>query len=160
MPARSAPIRSAGPPASGRVRAAELTADHVRWLAWHEAGSHALVGRDVRDLGDSILLHDPTDREPFWNRLTAIAWPSASAAFDRRLTEAMALFAGLDRIPHVWPMPGYDEPADLVERLTAHGFEDHGRGMLMLLDPDRTRDPPRPDRDPDVTVERMHHLAG
>ena len=50
------------------------------------------------------------------------------AAFDRRLTEALALFAGLDRIPHVWPMPGFDEPADLTARLLANGFEDHGGG--------------------------------
>ena len=35
-----------------------------------------------------------------------VAWPATPAAFDRRLTEALALFAGLDRIPHVWPMPG------------------------------------------------------
>ncbi len=159
MAAHRDPLRPREPPVG--VRPSELTAEDVRWLAWHEARSHALVGREVRDLGDAILLHDPTDREPFWNRIAGIAWPSETAAFDRRLAEALALFAGLDRIPHVWPTPGYDEPADLVERLDAHGFEDHGRGMLMLLDPSRAAQCRDPGGVPSgVTIERFHRLRG
>ena len=77
-----------------------------------------MIGREVRDLGDAVLLHDASDREPFWNRLAGVDWPTGAAAFDRRLTEALALFAGLDRIPHVWPMPGYDEPPDLMFWIT------------------------------------------
>jgi ribosomal protein S18 acetylase RimI-like enzyme len=111
-----------------------VTAADSRWLAWHEARSHGLAGRDVRLLGDAVLLYDAADREPFWNRIAGIAWPAEPAAFDRRLTEVLALFAGLDRIPHVWPAPGYDEPEDLVERLIGHGFEDHGGGLMMVLD--------------------------
>jgi ribosomal protein S18 acetylase RimI-like enzyme len=142
-------------------RPGDITAADMRWLAWHEAGSHGLIGREVRDLGDAILLHDPTDREPFWNRLAGIAWPTSPSAFDRRLTEALALFAGLDRLPHVWPAPGFDEPADLVERLVANGFEDHGRGMLMALDPAAMAlrvDPPEGLHG--VTIERHHRLGG
>ncbi len=147
-----------GPRSAGRP--ADLTAPDVRWLALHEARSHALIGREVRDLGDAVLLHDATDREPFWNRMAGIAWPSAPAAFDRRLAEAYALFAGLDRIPHVWPMPGFDEPADLTARLLANGFIDHGGGLLMVVDPPRV--PPAPARptDPAITVERLHRLSG
>jgi ribosomal protein S18 acetylase RimI-like enzyme len=133
----------------------------MRWLAWHEAGSHGLIGREVRDLGDAILLHDSTDREPFWNRLAGIAWPTEPGAFDRRLAEALALFAGLDRLPHIWPAPGFDDPADLVERLLANGFEDHGRGMLMALDPAATSlqlDPPA--GVPGLRIERLHQLRG
>ncbi|HEX3428786.1 MAG TPA: GNAT family N-acetyltransferase [Candidatus Limnocylindrales bacterium] len=133
----------------------------MRWLAWHEAGSHGLIGREVRDLGDATLLYDATDREPFWNRLVGIDWPSAPDAFDRRLAEALALFAGLDRLPHVWPAPGFDGPPDLVERLLANGFEDHGRGMLMALDPaamDLAAEPP--DGESAITVERFHGLHG
>jgi ribosomal protein S18 acetylase RimI-like enzyme len=142
-------------------RPGDITAAEMRWLAWHEAGSHGLIGREVRDLGDAILLHDPTDREPFWNRLAGIAWPTASSAFDRRLTEALALFAGLDRLPHVWPAPGFDEPADLVERLVANGFEDHGRGMLMALDPAAmTLHVEPPEGLHGVTIERLHRLGG
>jgi ribosomal protein S18 acetylase RimI-like enzyme len=158
------------------VRPSELTRDDARWLAWHEACSHGLIGREVRNLRDAYLLHDPTDREPFWNRLAGIAWPRDGGAFDRRLTEALALFAGLDRMPHVWPMPGFDEPPDLVPRLLANGFEDHGGGMLMVLDrtagsggsgtsagsgtgggSDARGRPPHGDR---VTIERLHRLGG
>ena len=153
---RSAPGRGPGRPA-------DLTPADVRWLAWHEACAHAIVSREVRDLGDAWLLHDATDREPFWNRIAGIDWPAAPAAFDRRLTEMLALFAGLDRIPHVWPSPGFDAPPDLVARLLANGFVDHGGGMLMALDPARGN----PDeglasgRDvPNVTVERFHRLRG
>jgi ribosomal protein S18 acetylase RimI-like enzyme len=107
----------------------------ARWLARHEARCHAISGREVRELGDGVLLHDPTDREPFWNRLAGVGWPSAAGAFDHRLAEVIALFASLDRIPHIWPQPGLDEPADLAARLIGHGFADVGSGQLMGLDP-------------------------
>jgi ribosomal protein S18 acetylase RimI-like enzyme len=143
------------------ARPADLTSADVRWLAWHEAQSHALTSRDVRDLGDAWLLHDPTDHEPFWNRVAGLAWPSAPAAFDRRLMELYALFAGLDRIPHVWPSPGYDAPADLAARLIANGFVDRGGGVLMALDPGRAADAaPLPPLDADVQVERIHRRRG
>jgi ribosomal protein S18 acetylase RimI-like enzyme len=164
MAGRGASVRSvrrSESPASVPARPEDLTAADVRWLAWHEACSHGLIGREVRDLGDAVLLHDPTDREPFWNRLAGVAWPAGPAAFDRRLAEALALFAVLDRIPHVWPMPGFDEPADLAERLAANGFEDHGRGMFMVLDPPQAAlqlEPP--DGAGELTIERLHHLSG
>ena len=41
----------------------------MRRLLLHEARVHAIPGRDLRDLGDAILLHDPVETEPFWNRL-------------------------------------------------------------------------------------------
>jgi ribosomal protein S18 acetylase RimI-like enzyme len=118
-------------------RPTDITAEDSRWFAWHEASSHALSGREVRLLGDAVMLYDDADRDPFWNRVAGIEWPRESGAFDRRLAEIIALFAGLDRIPHVWPTPGYDEPPDLVARLLAHGFEDVGSGLIMVLDPDK-----------------------
>ena len=54
---------------------------------------HAIPNRDLRDLGDAILLHDPVETEPFWNRIEAIHWPAEPDAFDRRLTEILVLFA-------------------------------------------------------------------
>ena len=126
----------------------------------HEARSHALIGREVRDLGDAILLHDSTDREPFWNRLAGINWPAAAGAFDRRLTESLVLFAGLDRIPHIWPMPGFDGPSDLTARLLANGFEDHGGGLLMALDPARAVTRPVRHEGAGVSIERLHALSG
>lgn len=155
------PIRPAPAPVDRPGRPADLTPADVRWLAWHEAQCHALTSREVRDLGDAWLLHDVTDREPFWNRISGIAWPIEPAAFDTRLAETFALFAGLDRIPHVWPSPGYDQPADLVERLLANGFVDHGGGVLMALDPARAGAAPAPAfPGDDVTVERFHSLGG
>lgn len=150
---------TAPPPAR---RPATLDAVESRWLAWHEAWCHGLVGREVRKLGDGVLLHDPVDREPFWNRLAGIAWPDEPRAFDRRLAEVLGLFGSLDRIPHVWPLPGFDEPADLVARLLAHGFEDMGAGMLMAFDPAWPVPAPasRTGSVPSLTIERLHRTAG
>ena len=159
----AAPIRTG--PVVGSGRPADLTAADVRWLAWHEACAHASSTREVRDLGDAWLLYDESDREPFWNRVAGLAWPSKPAAFDRRLGELYALFAGLDRIPHVWPAPGYDAPPDLIARLLANGFVDHGGGRLMAIDPDRAAklagdDGPDRNPGPEVSIERLHRIAG
>jgi ribosomal protein S18 acetylase RimI-like enzyme len=151
--------------APGTGRPSELDPPTSRWLAWHEAMSHGLIGREIRPLGDGVLLYDATDREPFWNRVAGIAWPADAEAFDRRLTEVLALFASLDRIPHFWPLPGFDEPLDFVDRLLDAGFEDAGAGLMMALDPARF-DAGRGGRPADVpatrdiTVERIHRIAG
>lgn len=106
----------------------------VRALEVHEAHAHAIPGdRAVRDLGDAVLLHDPRDRDPFWNRVAAVRFPQGDDAFEHRLAELFALFAGLDRQPHVWGSPGYGTPADLGVRLQDHGFIEIGRGLTMLL---------------------------
>jgi hypothetical protein len=113
----------------------------LRRILVHEARVHALPGRRLRDLGDSLLLHDPLDPEPFWNRLEAVRWPSDPVAFERRLDELLVLFATLGRRPHVWAAPAWDSPTDLVGRLLEAGFEDIGPGLVMLLvDPDAPRD--------------------
>ncbi|HET9519483.1 MAG TPA: GNAT family N-acetyltransferase [Candidatus Limnocylindrales bacterium] len=147
--------------APGTGRPADIDAPQARWLAWHEAQTHGLIGREVRELGDGVLLHDQSDREPFWNRLAGIAWPAAPDAFDRRLAEAIAMFGVLDRIPHVWPSPGFDEPPDLVARLEANGFDDMGAGLLMALDVDLFRPGARSDgRAGTIAIHRFHHVAG
>jgi len=138
-----------------RISDAEL----AHRLVLHEARAQATPARQLRDLGDAWLVYDETDREPFWNRVAGIAWPAAPAAFDRRLTEILALFAGLDRIPHIWALPGFDEPADLTERLLTHGFVDQGGGYLLLLDPARAP-AAIPPSGPEITVERFHRLNG
>jgi ribosomal protein S18 acetylase RimI-like enzyme len=103
----------------------------VRRLLRHEALVHAVPNRVLRDLGDAFLLHDPTDAEPFWNRLEAVRFPSERAAFDRRLAEIGIQFATVGRQPHIWLLPPYDAPEDLFDRLVANGFEDAGAGHLM-----------------------------
>lgn len=135
----------------------ELAVEELRFLELHEARVHAIPGRRVRDLGDAVLLHDPIDREPFWNRLAGIRWPTDPRAFDRRLDEAITLFATLDRAPHIWPRPMLNEPPDLVRRLEAAGFTNQGGNLLMLRG---GSDAPPDDRPPaGVTVERLHALA-
>jgi ribosomal protein S18 acetylase RimI-like enzyme len=140
---------------------AGVDADVLRFLERHEARVHALPGRQLRDLGDSILLHDSLDREPFWNRVNAISWPDAAELFDRRVAEVMTLFATLDRVPHVWPREVLNEPRDLVARLIGHGFDDVGGGHLMVLgSADAALAAARRRPPPDVTVERSHLLVG
>jgi ribosomal protein S18 acetylase RimI-like enzyme len=105
----------------------------MRALELHETRAHAIPGRDVLELGHAVVLFDPRDADVFWNRMVSIRWPEDHARFDRHLTEALALFAGLGRRPHIWPSPVGSAPADLVDRLVADGFHDIGGGHLMLL---------------------------
>lgn len=151
---------SAGPPCWG------LDEDAFRFLELHETRAHALGGRRIRDLGDAVLLFSPRDREPFFNRLAAVRWPDDRDSFDRRLAEAIALFAGLDRRPHVWTPSAFGRPADLRARLVAHGFSDTDGGYIMVLvhPPAAGRDPVGPGGDPaepgwtappDVSLERL-----
>ena len=86
-----------------------------------------------------ILLFDPIDPEPFWNRAEAIRWPADPDAFDRRLGELLILFTSLVRQPHIWPAPAHDTPDDLVARLESNGFRDVGGGTVMVLGGSRTR---------------------
>ena len=104
----------------------------IRRLLRHEAEVHAIPGRTLRDLGDALLLHDPVEAEPFWNRVEAIQWPDDPTAFDRRLAEIGVLFATIGRRPHFWTVPPHDTPADLIPRLFANGFEDVGDGLLLV----------------------------
>jgi ribosomal protein S18 acetylase RimI-like enzyme len=118
------------------MQATDREVELGRRLMVHEARVQLSGGRELRDLGDGWLLHDPADPEPFWNRLVAPAWPAPAAAFERRLDEVVTLFATLDRVPHIRPLPAGNEPPDLPERLLRNGFdrvaEDH---RLVLTDP-------------------------
>jgi ribosomal protein S18 acetylase RimI-like enzyme len=105
----------------------------LRRVAEHEARLQAIGGRELRDLGDALLLLDPQDPEPYWTRIVAPDWPTGSRGFDQRLDEALILFATLDRLPHVWPLPTENHPGDLVERLLSTGFEVMGTDVLMIL---------------------------
>lgn len=129
----------------------------LRALERHETYAHALPRREVRDLGDALLLADPLDPDIFWNRLVSVRWPEGPAAFDARLTETIALFGILDRRPHVWPSPAHNRPADLTARLMAFGFHDVGGGHLMVLaNPDAAPSVAEDELEPGVTVELTH----
>jgi len=129
-------------------------------LELHETEAHAIPAREVRDLGDSLLLYDPRDRDPFWNRLARIRWPEDPAAFDRRLTEAIAAFLVLGRRPHVWPSPVHASPPDLAARLQANGFRDIGGGHLMVLSEASGCGPVRPEElEAGVTIHAIRRVA-
>ena len=133
----------------------------MRRLLVHEARVHAVPRRELRDLGDAILLHDPVEAEPFWNRVEAVRWPSDPDAFDRRLTEILVLFASIGRQPHVWAAPLHDAPTDLVTRLAANGFRPVGMGDVMVLgDPASTLRVAAEPRSTGVTVELLSGLVG
>jgi ribosomal protein S18 acetylase RimI-like enzyme len=129
-------------------------------LERHETDAHAIPSREVRDLGDALILYDPRDPDPFWNRMVSVRWPSDPVAFDRRLTEAMAVFVVLGRRPHVWPSPVFAEPVDLVDRLVANGFRDIGGGHLMVLLDRDACGPIRPgEADPGVTLQAIRRAT-
>ena len=118
-----------------------LDPDLARRLVLHEARAQQTPARELRDLGDGWLLHDPSDAEPFWNRLIAPHWPAEPAAFDRRLDEIITLFATLARLPHVRPLPLGGQPEDLARRLELAGFETMGADRRMVLvEPERVGD--------------------
>jgi ribosomal protein S18 acetylase RimI-like enzyme len=106
----------------------------MRAMERHETHAHAIPSREVRDLGHAVVLHDPKDADPFWNRMASVRWPDDEDGFARRLAESLALFAVLGRRPHVWPSPTHSRPADLAARLEAHGFNAFGAGHVMVLD--------------------------
>jgi ribosomal protein S18 acetylase RimI-like enzyme len=138
-----------------------IDAATVRRLLRHEAEVHAIPGRSLRDLGDALLLYDRVESEPFWNRVEAVRWPRDMAAFDRRLAEVAVVFASIARQPHVWTSPPHDEPADLVARLAANGFEDVGDGLLLVardVELARSALVERPPAD-DITLERMSRVG-
>jgi ribosomal protein S18 acetylase RimI-like enzyme len=139
-----------------------IDAATVRRLLRHEAEVHAIPGRTLRDLGDALLLHDPIEPEPFWNRVEAIRWPADPAGFDRRLAEVSIVFASIGRQPHVWTSPPHDEPGDLVERLASNGFEEVGDGLLLVardVGLARIALGNRPLR-ADMTLERLSGVSG
>jgi ribosomal protein S18 acetylase RimI-like enzyme len=115
------------------IRTVSLDDATTRRLEWHETMAHAIPSRVVRDLGDALVLHDPRDPDPFWNRMVSVRWPTSQEAFDRRLDEAVTMFALDARQPHIWPSPAHSAPADLAARLVGRGFRDAGGGHVMVL---------------------------
>jgi len=93
--------------------------------------------------------------------MEAICWPSEPAAFDRRLGEAAILFASIGRQPHIWLAPPHDEPLDLAARLVANGFEDMGKGLLMIArDGARARAVLAAPLGADTVIERLAGIGG
>jgi ribosomal protein S18 acetylase RimI-like enzyme len=123
-----------------------LSPETLRFLEVHPARAVAIPGRGWHDVGDAVTLFSAAEKEPFFNRVTAIRWPEDPRAFDARLAQTMEIFAALDRRPYVWVIPGLSTPADLVARLVSNGFVDQGGGydMILIRDPAAIRQAPLP----------------
>ena len=81
-------------------------------------------------------------------RRSTAAWPRSAV-----------VFASIGRQPHVWTSPPHDEPADLVARLAANGFEDVGDGLLLVARDVEPGTLPRLSGrplGPGMTLERLH----
>src|SRR6266516_7867552 len=104
-----------------------------RELERHEGRVAGATGRRFVDLGDAVLVHDEGASEPWRTWLGDVRWPTAGGAFDRRLIEALALFATIGRRPSVWVQPGASTPADLAGRLLADGFTPAESAYRMRL---------------------------
>jgi ribosomal protein S18 acetylase RimI-like enzyme len=142
------------------VTSLKVDRDLLRTLVVHEARLQTIGGRELRDLGDGVLLVDRVDPEPYWNRLVVPDWPADHAQFDRRTDTTIMLFATLGRLPHIWPLPTANHPPDIARRLRDSGFEVMGSDrMLILADPrPATRRLAEP-LAPDLTIERLHGLG-
>ncbi|MGD0123138.1 MAG: GNAT family N-acetyltransferase [Candidatus Limnocylindrales bacterium] len=118
-----------------------LSPETLRFLEVHPVRAISIPGRAWRDFGDSVMLFSAGEKEPFFNRLTAVRWPEDPREFDGRLGQALELFSALERKPYLWIIPGLSTPRDMVSRLTVNGFVDQGGGfdMILLRDPDTAR---------------------
>jgi ribosomal protein S18 acetylase RimI-like enzyme len=123
-----------------------LSPETLRFLEVHPARAISIPGRAWRDFGDSVMLFSAGEKEPFFNRFTAVRWPEDPREFDARLGQAVELFAALERKPYFWVVPGLSTPRDIVARLAANGFVDQGGGhdMILLRDPNDGHDPELP----------------
>jgi len=110
-----------------------LMPEQLRFLEVHPARAVSIAGRGWRDFGDSVMLFSAGEKEPFFNRLTAVRWPEDPQAFEARLGQALEVFEALDRKPYIWAIPTLSTPTDLTARLTANGFVDQGGGYDMVL---------------------------
>ncbi|MGA3030644.1 MAG: N-acetyltransferase [Candidatus Limnocylindrales bacterium] len=133
-----------------------LSQETLRFLEIHPARAVSIPGRGWRDFGDAVMLFSGIEKEPFFNRLTAVRWPEDPHAFDERLRQALGLFTALERKPYLWAIPGLSQPSDLVARLAANGFVDQGGGFDMILcrDPAEQPDQPLP---PGAVLERWNN---
>ena len=123
-----------------------LSPETLRFLEVHPARAISIPGRGWRDFGDAVMLFSANEKEPFFNRLTAIRWPDGPKAFDARLDQALELFAALERKPYFWAIPGLSKPSDVIARLAANGFVDQGGGydMVLVSDPAAMPEGPLP----------------
>ena len=102
-----------------------------------EARAHRWPARTIREFGGGILVHDPHDPEPIFNRLVDPRLPPASGATNVRATwEAWlngvrGVFDAISRRPHLWLTAPPEDPR--IEWLERDGFGQVGASRYMYL---------------------------
>jgi ribosomal protein S18 acetylase RimI-like enzyme len=122
--------------AGGRYRArviedASIEGPPVGRLLAFEARAHRWPERTVSELAGGLLVHDPEDPEPIFNRLVNPSWPADEDDWDRWLAPILAAFERLERRPHLWLVA--DTQDQRVVRLAVAGFEVIGTSRYMAL---------------------------
>jgi ribosomal protein S18 acetylase RimI-like enzyme len=127
--------------ANGRYRArviedAPIEDPSVGALLAFEARAHRWPERTVSELAGGLLVHDPADPDPIFNRLVNPSWPADQRdadqrGWDRWLAPILAAFERLKRRPHLWLVSEPDDPR--LERLGDAGFEVIGASRYMAL---------------------------
>ena len=154
--------------AGGRYRArviedAPIEDPSVGALLAFEARAHRWPERTVSELAGGLLVHDPADPEPIFNRLVNPSWPGDERDVDQRdwdrwLAPILAAFERLERRPHLWLVADADDPR--VVRLAVAGFEVIGTSRYMAL---ATGEPVHAEAErqlPGVQIERVDGRSG
>ena len=97
-----------------------------------EARAHRWPARTVSEVLGGLLVHDPDDHEPIFNRLVDPELPALDAGWDRWLGGVRRVFDDLARRPHLWLTAPFDDPR--IARLERDGFGQVGASRYMYLD--------------------------
>lgn len=132
---------------------------HVRELLALEAGAHRWPGREVRPVAGGILVHDPEDPEPVFNRLIDPIPPDRAEDWPGWLDGIEGMFGMIDRRPHLWVV---DEPeGSSIPRLERAAYRRVGTSRYMALaDPGPCRAVGASPPGDGVSVERVVRPTG
>jgi ribosomal protein S18 acetylase RimI-like enzyme len=96
-----------------------------------EARAHRWPARRIREVAGGILVHDPHDPEPVFNRLVDPRLPGPGDDWNGWLGEIRGIFQAISRRPHIWLTAGDDDPR--LHRLEREGFGQVGASRYMSL---------------------------
>lgn len=97
-----------------------------------EARAHRWPRRTIREVMGGLLVHDPDDHEPVFNRLVDPDLPDTDTGIDDWLRGVREVFDRIARRPHLWLTAPFDDPR--IARLERAGFGQVGASRYMYLD--------------------------